>query len=170
MMTRGLSRPHILLASANVMEMIGNLDSLLTQAEVNKLVNEINRNVRDLFLLGQSHFDFASRLTDDDWRQKISRLYYGVYNVRRAVVLKFNGTFSTDSSDHQRVNQLPDGLANRESHIDNLKALREDRNLADYSHLATIGDLVIAPGDALAFAALFIGDSREFLRQRSVVI
>jgi hypothetical protein len=105
-----------------------------------------------------------------EWRQKISRLYYAAYNVRRSVVLKSSGAFSTDSSDHKNVDQLPDVLDNRESHIVNLRNLREDRNLADYSHLATIGDLVIAPADALQFAGQFLGDCRKFLLQQSVQV
>ena len=150
--------------------MIQNLNHLLEQAEIAKLTAELDRNVVQLFTLGQSHFAFASTLTDRDWRQKISRLYYGVYNVRRAVALKHSGTFTTDSSDHKNIDQLPDSLQNRESHINNLKALREDRNLADYSHSATITDLVATPDDVQRFAAQFIEDSRQFLLQKSVTV
>ena len=167
-MARGLNKPHILLASKNVMTMIENLNHLLNQTEVDKLTHEIDRNVSALFVLGKSHFDFAAPLTERDWRQKISRFYYGVYNVRRAVALKYSGTYSIDVSDHKNVDQLPDDFLNRESHIDNLKTLREDRNLADYSHLATMSDLIVSPIDAQGFATRFIADSRTFLHQRSV--
>lgn len=165
---KGLSSPHLLLASSNPLKMIQNLNHLLAQNELAKLTTELDRNVVALFRLGTVHLDFASGLDDRDWRQKISRFYYAAYNVRRAVALKHSGAFTTDSSDHKNVDQLPDGVANRESHINNLRNLREDRNLADYSHLAEIGDLVISPADALTFTNQFISDCRDFLIRTGV--
>ncbi len=167
-MTKGLTSPHLLLASSNSMKMIQNLNHLLEQGEIAKLIAELDRNVVALFSLGRSHFVFASRLNDHDWRQKISRLYYAVYNVRRAVSLKHCGVFSTDSSDHKNIDQLPDAIQNRESHRTNLKNLREDRNIADYSHLADISDLVLSTNDALVFATQFIDDCKVFLLQEGV--
>jgi hypothetical protein len=167
---KGLSSPHLLLASPNAMKMIQNLNHLLSKQEVAKLTDELDRNVQGLFKLGLAHQIFAATLSDNDWRQKISRLYYGVYNVRRAVVLKNSGVFSTEPSDHKNVDQLPDGMDNRESHISKLKDLREDRNLADYSHLAGMSDLVITPSEALIFANQFIVDCRQFLLQNGLVV
>ncbi len=160
---RGLNPPHLLLASSNPMKMIQNLDHILEQQELAKLTAELNRNVGLLFALGQTHFDFAAAISNQFWRQKISRLYYAVYNVRRSVALKHSGAFSTDNSDHKNVEQLPDSFTNRDSHIINLRNLREDRNLADYNHFATVTDLVISPDNALAFATQFIADSKTFL-------
>ncbi|MDO8312555.1 MAG: hypothetical protein Q7T25_11505, partial [Sideroxyarcus sp.] len=167
---KGLSPPHLLLASSNPLKMIQNLNHLLAQPEIGKLTAELDRNVAALFALGLAHFNFAFSLSDGDWRQKISRLYYAAYNVRRAVVLKHSGAFSTDSSDHKNVDQLPDGVPNRESHINNLRNLREDRNLADYSHLAAVSDLVIATDDAVKFAAQFIADCRLFLFRNGLTV
>ncbi|MDP2111749.1 MAG: hypothetical protein Q8N48_06890 [Thiobacillus sp.] len=150
--------------------MIQNLNHLLAQQELAKLTAELDRNVAALFELGLAHFNFASALGNNDWRQKISRLYYAVYNVRRAVVLKHSGAFSTDSSDHKNVDQLPNGMSNRELHINNLRILREDRNLADYSHLAVISDLLIDPDGALTFATLFIDDCRQFVNQNGLAV
>lgn len=169
-MTKGLSSPHLLLAAANPLKLIQNLNHLLTAQELLKLTAELNANVSALFALGLDHFNFASTLTDADWRQKISRLYYGVYNVRRAVALKHSGAFSTDSTDHKNIDQLPDGLKNRESNLNNLRSLREDRNLADYSHSAVIANLVITPDQALIFATQFIADCRDFLNQNGLTI
>lgn len=160
---KGFSSPHLLLASANAVKMIHNLNHLLLPAELAKLTAELDQNVRALFELGLVHLKFAATLGDKDWRQKISRLYYAAYNVRRAVVLRHSGIFSTDSSDHKNVDQLPDKINNKESHIGKLKDLREDRNLADYSHLAVVGDLIISPTDALAFVNDFVSDCRSFL-------
>lgn len=168
-MLKGLSTPHLLLASSNPMKMIQNLNHLLAQQEIDKLTAELNRNVIALFSLGQSHFKFASTLPNSEWRQKISRLYYGVYNVRRAVTLNHSGRFSTDSSDHQNT-ELPDGVLHKEAHISNLRNLREDRNLADYSHQAAVTDLVMSPDDATIFAQQFIADCQQFLLQKGVTV
>jgi hypothetical protein len=48
---------------------------------------------------------------------KISRFYYAGYNIRRAVILQFNGSFTTDSSDHKNVNPLPTPAATSNSSI-----------------------------------------------------
>jgi hypothetical protein len=170
-MGNDLNSSHLLQASSNPMKMITHLSHLLEPQEIAKLTTELDRNVVALFALGLSHFNFAKKLSSSsEWRQRTSRLYYGVYNVRRAVVLKHDGGFSTDSSDHQKIDQLPAELPNRESHINNLKSLRADRNLADYSHLSTVGDLVINPNDALDFSSKFINDCRDFLSTKGVIV
>ncbi|WYX13446.1 hypothetical protein WJ974_20860 [Achromobacter xylosoxidans] len=160
---KGFSSPHLLLAAANPLRMIQNLNHILQPAELAKLSAELDRNAKQLFALGESHLTFAAPLSDTAWRQKISRLYYAVYNFRRSVVFRDSGRFSTDASDHGNVEQLPEGLDNRESHVLKLRSLREDRNLADYSHQAVITDLVISPADALIFAESFNSDCRNFL-------
>jgi len=165
---KGLNSPHLLLASGNTLKMIQNLSHVLTTRQLSKISQELDRNVVELFKLGMVHFVFASQLSPVDWRQKISRAYYAVYNVRRAVVLKSTGVFSTDASDHRNIEQLPQSIGNRESHINNLRNLREDRNLADYSHSATLDDLVIAPDDALQFAAQFIEDCKVFFENNGI--
>jgi hypothetical protein len=100
---KGLNPPHLLLASSNPLKMIQNLNHILTAREIGKIAAELDNNAIALFNLGLDHFNFASRLDDRDWRQKISRLYYAVYNLRRAIVLKYNGNYSTDSSDHKTI-------------------------------------------------------------------
>lgn len=168
---KGLNPPHLLLASGNTHKMIQNLNHILTAREIAKISAELDVNIVALFGLGLDHFNFASGLDDNnDWRQKISRLYYAVYNFRRAVVLKHNGTYSTDSSDHKSIEQIPHTMLNRESHINNLRNLREDRNLADYSHLGTKSDLVIAPDEALIFATQFFEDCKTYFSENGLVI
>lgn len=159
---KGLNAPHLLLASGTTLRMIQNLNHILNAREVAKISAELDVNVAALFNLGLEHFNFAAGLDDEQWRQKISRLYYAVYNFRRAVVLKSSGAYSTDSSDHKNIEQLPNNILNREAHINNLRNLREDRNLADYSHLGRKEDLVIAPDDASVFAAQFCEDCRAY--------
>jgi len=168
---KGLNSPHLFLASGNTLKMIQNLNHILSAREIAKISAELDVNIVSLFSLGMEHFVFASNLdNDNDWRQKISRLYYAVYNFRRAIVLKFNGVYSTDSSDHKNIELLPSTLSNRESHINNLRNLREDRNLADYSHLGTKADLVIAPKDALIFAEQFLEDCKEYFLTHGIVV
>lgn len=167
---RGFSPPHLLLAASNPLKMIQNLNHLLDAHELAKLTTELDRHVTALFALGEGHFNFATTISNTEWRQKISRLYYAVYNVRRAVVLKNSGGFSTDSSDHRNVDQLPDAVANRQAHIVSLRDLREDRNLADYSHHADASDLVISPNEAMTFATGFLTDCRQFLLLHGLVV
>jgi len=97
---KGLSEPHVLLASSNPYKLIRNLSSILAPAEIDKIRTEIDSNVIALFELGMLHHKFAMSLAIREWRQNISRLYYAAYNVKRAISLKCDGTFSTDSSDH----------------------------------------------------------------------
>jgi uncharacterized protein (UPF0332 family) len=167
---KGLTPPHILLAASNPLRMIQNLNHLLTPRELRKLVTELDSNVRDLFILGREHFDFATQLQGEHWRHKISRLYYAVYHARRAVVLKHSGSYSTDASDHKNVEQLPDTLPNREQYINQLRNLREDRNLADYGHSAVIDDLILAPGEAEEFATQFLAACHQFLQDNGIEI
>lgn len=168
---KGLNSPHLFLASGNTLKMIQNLNHILTAREIAKISAELDANIVALFALGLEHFYFASSLDNNtEWRQKISRLYYAVYNFRRAIVLKFNGVYSTDSSDHKNIEQLPNSMPNRESHINNLRNLREDRNLADYSHLGTKLDLVIAPDEALVFATQFLEDCKAYFLANGIVI
>ena len=169
-MHKGLHPPHLLLASSNPVKMLQNLAHILNAAELAKITDDLDKNARSLFHLGETHHNFALPLTDADWRQKISRLYYAVYNVRRAIQLKYNGSFSTDASDHNKLDLLPDTLANKDSHIVNLRNLREDRNLADYNHMAVIGDLVITPTEAENFSTTFIADSRSYLATRGLTV
>ncbi len=146
---KGLSEPHVLLASKNVQLMKKNLAGVLSVAELQKIEDAVNKEVASLFRLGQRHLTFAKGLPKKEWRQRVSRLYYAVYNFRRAVQLKDSGSFSTDSSDHNNVDVLPQAFsANVEAHKAKLKDLRDDRNVADYSHLAIAKDLRMTPADA----------------------
>lgn len=141
---KGLSEPHIFLASGNHFKLVKNLSHILSDVELNKIIEEANRNAKELYDLGLSHFEFAKTIDKKFWRQKISRLYYAAYNLKRAMALVTDGSFSTDSSDHQKIDQLPQGFGgeDRVAISQCLKQLRDDRNLADYSHRANENDLI----------------------------
>ncbi|MCW2275472.1 hypothetical protein GJ654_13345 [Rhodoblastus acidophilus] len=167
-MLKDVRPPHILLASGNMMKLLNNLNHILAPAEITKLTDEINKNVIGLYELGIAHYKFARRVADQNWRQKISRLYYASYNAKRAISLKNSGEFSTDSSDHQNIMKLPDGFNNGSTYATFLKTLRDDRNIADYSHLATMSDLIMTPGDAASKTKAFLDDCKQFLISKAV--
>ena len=134
--------PHLLLAAANVRKLRSNLANVLAQAALDSIETEINCNVAQLYALGRVHFLFAKRRSNRDWRQKISRFYYGAYNVSRALRLYVSGEYSMDSSDHKKIVSLPDDFPNRDTYANRLDVLREDRNLCDYDHSAKLNDLL----------------------------
>lgn len=158
-----LKSPHLLLASSNPQKLRANIAHIITRTSLQRIDGELDRNVIALFRLGESHYAFARSLQVNEWRQKISRFYYGAYNVQRAIRLKVEGAFSTDSTDHKVIGQLPDTFPNRATYGNQLTTLREDRNLADYSHDSTSTDLVISVADAETLVFDFIQDSRAFL-------
>lgn len=145
-----------------------NLENILSTAEIDKIKQSLLREITLLHSLGMSHFQFARSLEAREWRQRSSRFYYAAYNVKRALSLCDNGKFSTDVSDHQQIDSLPLKLANYATHSTLLKNLRDDRNIADYSHLATVGDLIIQPTDAESVVANFINDVNQYLQTAGV--
>jgi hypothetical protein len=162
--------PHLLLAAANVRKLHSNLVNVLERAALDAIEAEIYANVGQLYLLGRSHFLFATRQGTRDWRQKISRLYYAAYNVSRAVRLCVNGEFSTEVSDHKKIDALPDDFPDRNTFANRLGVLREDRNLCDYDHVATRADLVLSMEDSEELVEKFLRDAKKYMRERGVEI
>ena len=122
-----MKSPHLLRAGANVRKLKENLVNVVDAAAISAIDTEICTNVAQLYALGQGHYYFAIRQNNRSWRQKISRLYYAAYNVSRAVRLCVNGEYSTDSSDHRKIETLPDDFPNWNKYANRLGALREDR-------------------------------------------
>ena len=160
--------PHILIASGNARRMIANLKAVLDQTGLLALEAELRRNVASLFALGQHHLDFANATAQTHWRQRVSRAYYGAYNIRRAVMLELDGTYATDVSDHKKVESLPQNFPDRETYVRRLKDLRDDRNMADYDHDAAEADLVVGQNDAIALGKKLAADARQYLVARGV--
>lgn len=163
-------RTHILNASSNVRKMLENIRHLLTRTAITSIENEINQNGVQLFRLGENHFRFASHITNRYWRQKVSRLYYAIFNIRRAVLLVRDGVYNTDLTDHKNVGELPDDFPNRETYTRRFSDIRQDRNLADYSHLAARSDLAVPLQETEQLAREFVNDARRYLRARGVGI
>ena len=167
---KGLSEPHVLLASSNPQRLIKNLAGVLAKAQLKKIDVAVCDEARLLFELGNTHYEFAKTIDATEWRQKISRLYYAAYNVKRAVALRNDGSFSTENKDHATVDALPTTLNNHATYSGKLRNLREDRNLADYSHLAKESDLLISVGDAEELVTDFVKDAKEFLVSKGVTV
>jgi hypothetical protein len=169
-MHKGLKEPHLFNAGSNPVKLIENLSYLFGGNELQILKNEISNNVVLLFNLGLGHLRFARIIARIEWRQRVSRLYYGGYNMRRAITLAHSGAFSTDSSDHKNVSQLPPELVSMEKHKQTLVTLREDRNLADYNHLAQESDLAMLVDDYQALVTEFHNDCQHYLRSKGIVV
>ena len=163
-----MKSPHILLASSNTQKMLKNIRPLLDQNACNAIQEEIDKNVKALFDLGLEHFNFAKQAPSQYWRQRISRFYYGAYNVRRALQLHYNGDYNTDVSDHKKIYNMPDDLPNKEIYKSQLVAIREDRNLADYDHSASESDLTLTQDATKIIVTGFIDDVRTFLINRGI--
>lgn len=167
---KGIKEPHIFRVSSNPQSLVTNLAHLLAATELDKIRAEIRANIRDLYYLGNSHFQFARRLGANAWRQKVSRLYYAAYNTRWAVNLCWNGSFSTDSSDHKELHKMPDELQNVVIYRAKLVTLREDRNLCDYNHLAKEAHLVMPVSECLSVVSEFRRDAKSYLKNKGVIV
>ena len=165
-----MKSPHLLYASGNVLKLKKNLVTVLDAAGIQDIQKEIFNNVRQLYALGRSHFLFANRLNSRDWRHKVSRLYYAAYNTSRAVRLCVHGEFSEESSDHKKIEALPDDFPNKNTYSNRLSTLRDDRNVCDYDHTATSKDLVLGLDDSLALVTSFLSDARKYLQKRGATI
>jgi hypothetical protein len=165
-----MKTPHLLHAGGNARKLKENLVGVVDAAAIAAIQAEIHANVSQLYALGQSHYFFAIRQNNRAWRQKISRLYYGTYNVSRAIRLCVSGEYSTESSDHKKIESLPGDFPNQNTYANRLRALREDRNLCDYDHTAKITDLVVGMYDSIELAQQFLKDAKSYLNQQGVKI
>lgn len=157
-----------MLAAGNVRKLKTNLASVIDAAAIAAIESEICANAAQLYKLGKSQYLFARRLSNRYWRQKVSRLYYAAYNAGRAVRLCLNGEYSTDSSDHKKVDAIPADFPNNNTYANRLRTLREDRNLCDYDHSIGYRDLVINADDALVLVEEFLEDAESYLRAHGV--
>jgi len=165
-----MKTPHILYAASNLNKLKANLAGVVDPTAINAIDNEIKKNVVQLFKLGRKHYQFATRQNNREWRQKISRLYYGVYNVSKGIRLCVHGIFSTESSDHKHIGDLPDNFPNKAMYQNKLNSLRDDRNLCDYDHTASLTDLSSTVAEWTILAKDFFGDAQAYLGTQGVTI
>jgi len=165
-----MKSPHLLKIRGNAREVKDNLSVILDNDSVELIEKEIRRNVKLLFKLGHNHYLFAVKQPTTHWRQCISRLYYGAYNVSRSVRLYVSGEYSTDVKDHGKFNRLPEDFPSKDRFANQLSVLREDRNLCDYDHTAKASDLVISRKDAIDLVSEFISVAREYLAVKGTTV
>ena len=163
-----MKSPHLLRVGANVRKLKDNLVNVVDSTAISAIEGEIRSNAAQLFALGRLHYQFGARQNNRAWRQKISRLYYGAYNVSRAVRLCVHGEYSTDSGDHKKIETLPDDFPNRSRYSNRLAALREDRNLCDYDHTAKLADRVVGVEEAKELVRELLQDAQSYLKSRGV--
>jgi hypothetical protein len=163
-----LKEPSILLASSNCQKLLRNVAHILDAPAIDRLSREIEKNVVALFDLGEDHLAFARGIPAKHWRQRVSRLYYAALNIKRGVTLHYSGDFSTDVSDHKNIGDLPKGFPNANMYATRLENLRDDRNIADYSHLSSEADLVLPASEAEKMVADFQKEARAYLAARGV--
>lgn len=164
-----MKEPHLLRASANPRSIKRNLGHILDPQALAAIENDIAENARGLLALAEDHLSHAGRFRKQKgWRQAISRLYYAAYNAFRAVRLYTDGHYSTDGSDHKRLNTLPSDFPERETYANRLQTLREDRNLCDYDHAATVSDLIASRQEHAALVSQFIADVKRYLSTKGL--
>ena len=158
--------PHILLAAKNVVGMRNNLVQVLDKNALQAIDDEISSNVANIYHFGLDYYNFAIR--QKQWRQCISRLYYAAYNMGRSVRLANDGSFFQDSSDHNKLRDLPDKFQNVATYEIQLPLLRQDRNLCDYDHSSVETDLAISVRDSKLLVNNFKDDCKAFLLAKGV--
>ncbi|GKT21090.1 hypothetical protein [Acidovorax sp. SUPP3334] len=166
---KGLREPHFLLIG-NPFVTIRNLHGIINQTEIDKIHSAILDESKLIFNLAISHYDFASKIPKDEWRQRCSRFYYSAYNAKRSISLCSTGKFATDVSDHKEIDTLPENLENKSIHAAILKQLRDDRNLADYSHRGEVTHLLIDRDDIETLVDNFMSDCKKYLMGAGVII
>lgn len=160
--------PHILLASGNARRMIANLETIVDDSVLTILRLRLDDNSREMMALARDHLELAKHLKLEPrrWRHTVSRAYYASYLATRAVRLAYDGSYSTESTDHKKVGVLPTGFPNQATYENQLPILRDDRNLADYDHAATPADLLVGIEPAVTLAAQVISDAQTWLDSR----
>ena len=145
-----------------------NLSHILNNDALQAIEEEIEENVHALYKLALTQFRFAKKQPPVHWRQKISRLYYAAYNGSKATRLYINGEFSTDVKDHKKVGGLPDDFPQKATYSNQLSVLREDRNLADYDHASSAGDLTNSTTESLIIVTNFLLDVHSYLSAKGL--
>lgn len=147
-----------------------NLTHLLDPAALKQIDDDIASAAVSMFGFGEQHFLFADSLAKTYWRQTVSRCYYAAYNIVRSIRLYIDGSYSTDSSDHKKIDQLPNDFPSRSTYTVQLPILREDRNLCDYDYSASDTDLALGRDDSLRLVRNLIADARAYANSKGLLI
>lgn len=154
----------------NARKVIRCLASIISSEELGKVEDEVRRNVKQLLRLSQTHLRFARQaIGKSSWRQRVSRGYYSVYCISRAIRLEVNGHYNTDPSDHKNIGSLPDDFPSASRWKDFLTKFRADRNLADYDHTVNENALELQSGAYLTHAEEFLDNAKNYLKARGAI-
>ena len=165
-----MKTPHILLLNKNVIELRRELGSILSKRSAAAFDQHVRDNVVQLFNLGLNHFNFARVQQSTNWRQIVSRCYYGAYNVSKAIRLAVNGQYSKETKDHEKIGELPDDFPEKSTYANRLRLLRDDRNLCDYDHTTAEADLGMSSSEAIALVDRFVAHARPYLGARKYIV
>lgn len=157
-----------ILELGNIRKVKSRLSDILDAAALEAIENEIEMNVQGLYSLALTHHRFAKKQAATQWRQKVSRLYYAAYNASRATRMYVSGDFSTDSTDHKKIGDLPDDFPSKSTYANKLGVLRDDRNLSDYDHLSRAGDLTSSAKEHFRMVEDFLQDVHTYLKKRGI--
>lgn len=123
------------------------------------------------FDLGSFHLSEARRSLNgpQSWRTVVSRSYYAVYNVSKAVRYYVSGSVKRDMDDHKQVGDLPNDFPGRDLWSNQVTELRRDRNIADYEPWSSArNDLAYTPSDSVDKAGKFLQACKKYLSGRGV--
>ncbi|MDZ4306365.1 hypothetical protein [Allopontixanthobacter sp.] len=158
------------LGIGNPKKIAGILHGLIDPDQIELIHVQQKLHAQGMFNLGLSHFRFGRKLNAVHWRQRISRFYYGAYNSSKSIRYLVNGVHSTDSSDHQKIGDLPDDFPSQQTYKARLKELREDRNTCDYNHEAKARDLFISQTEAEQMTGAFLREAVVYLNARGLTL
>lgn len=154
----------------NPRKVIRCLKGIVSEAELNKIEEELKKHIKKLVRLGEAHLRYANNLNGaGSWRQRVSRAYYACYSLSKAIRLAEDGIYSTDSSDHKKIGSLPNDFDDKPTWENKLTQFRADRNIADYDHSATEKELEVTSGTYLSDATLFTKKAKEYLKGKSYI-
>jgi hypothetical protein len=165
-----VSEKFLYLLKKNPIAIKEGLSDILDQKSLDQIQKEIDKNVKELFQLGMNHYNFAKTINSNNWRHKISRLYYAAYNIARSVRLHTSGVYSTDSEDHKRIGELPNDFPNQIRYSTGLTDLRDDRNISDYNHTARVEDTKLGIDNACSLVEDFVKDANQYLKNKNVIL
>lgn len=149
----------------NPRKVIRCLKDILPSSELQKIEDEVTKNVKQLIRLGEGHLRYAHRLSGRDmWRQRVSRAYYACYSASKAVRLAQDGSYSTDAGDHKKIGDLPDDFPDKNIWENKLTKFRADRNIADYGHSAKEKELESSSSQYLVEASDFVRGIKAYLK------
>lgn len=153
------------LLELNPRKVIRCLKDILPSSELQKIENEVTKNVKQLIRLGEGHLRYAHHLSGRDiWRQRVSRAYYACYSASKAVRLAQDGSYNTEARDHKKIGNLPDNFPDKNIWQNKLTKFRADRNIADYDHSAKEKELEYSSSQYLVEASDFVRGIKAYLK------